>query len=272
MGSPDGYRAKTKTHLNEFEDKALTEEELAAVWDALRVDSPNNPWPRLEAVRVRNAIMFLVLYETGIRRGELGNIRVSDVNFRTHTLKIRRRQNSKSDPRTRQPNVKTRERGLPISEELSGHIEAYVLNERRCNRAARKHDILFVSHQGATLGHPLAMDSINYVFRCLQATVPALSGIHPHRLRHHANYEITLTIDEKYKGRPPEERQKADQQIRSQIMGWSPTGTQQARYNKRYTQEKVEEATSNRNEKFSSDERRRVLNTFLDNQPSGEGK
>lgn len=263
-------RAKTKTHLNEFKDKALTEEELLAVWDALRVDSPNNPWPRSEAVRLRNAIMFLVLYETGIRRGELGNIRIGDVDFRTYSLKIRRRQNSLSDPRARQPNVKTRERTIPLTEGLCRHLEEYVGNHRRCNVVARRHDILFVSHQGSTLGQPLAVDSINYVFRCLQKAVPGLSDIHPHRLRHHANYELSQIIDEQFKGRPPEERQKADEQLRAQMMGWSPTGTQQARYNQRYIQEKVHEATRNRNAKFSSEERRNVLNRIFDDKPLGE--
>ena len=265
-------RVKTRTHLNEFEDKAMTEEEESLVWDAIEPNSRNNPWPRSEVVRVRNAIMFLVLYETGIRRGELGNIRIDDIDFRTRILKIRRRQNSRSDPRVRQPNVKTRERSLPLSEDLSAQIEDYVATHRRCNKVARsQHDILFVSHQGKSLGQPLAVDSVNYVFRSLKKSIPALSDMHPHRLRHHANYILSVTLDETLKHLPPEERQRADEQIRSQMMGWSATGSQQGRYNKRYVQQMVREATERRNEKFSSIANKKRLEA-LSGKNSGEAK
>jgi integrase len=265
-------RVRTRTHLNELEDKAMTEEEEFFVWDALDPNSPNNPWPRSEAVRVRNAIMFLVLYETGIRRGELGNVRIDDIDFRTRTLKIRRRQNSRSDPRVRQPNVKTRERSIPLSEDLSAQIEDYIATHRRCNKVARsQHNILFVSHQGKSMGQPLAVDSVNYVFRSLKKSIPALSEMHPHRLRHHANYLLSVTLDEAFKDLPLEERQKVDEQLRSQMFGWSSTGSQQGRYNKRYIQQMVREAMEKRNEKFSSVANKARLKRMTGNN-SGEFK
>jgi len=263
-------RVKQKTHLNDFEDKALTEEEEATVLDALDPDSPSNPWSRSEAVRWRNAVMFLVLKETGIRRGELANIRIPDIDFRSRYLHVKRRHHSKSDPRVAQPNVKTRERKIALSEALCGAIEDYVNTHRRCNKVARQHDILFVSHQGKTLGRPIALVTINYVFRCLQKAAPALSGLHPHRLRHHANYDFSRALDEAYAGKSAEERQKADEQLRSKKFGWSPTGTEQTRYNQRYIQEKVDEATDLRNAKFTSVEQKELLHKLSKQQSGGE--
>jgi integrase len=257
-------KPKVRSYLNELEDKALTPEELDAIKDVIQVDSPKNVWKGSETQRLRNLIMYYILFETGIRRGELANLRVSDIEFAKRALKIRRRQHSKSDPRVEQPNVKTRERTIPLSEGLISAIYAYLVEHRNKSNKARLHDILFVSHHPRNEGQPLSLSAINKVFQTLQERVPALSNLHPHRLRHHANYELSLVLDEKFKNMSSEDKAKMDAQVRSPFMGWSPTGGQQARYNKRFIMEEVEDMQRRREEQFGRKENSDILRKKLD--------
>lgn len=58
------------------------------------------------ALQVRNAAIIALLHYLGIRRGELLNLRVDDINFVTNELRIVRRADNSIDYRVYQPLVK----------------------------------------------------------------------------------------------------------------------------------------------------------------------
>ena len=78
-----------------------------------------------------------------MRRGELLNIRISDLNFRESTVVVLRRADDLSDPRTNQPKVKTRGREIPLSKGLLDKTNAYIMNvNRRLKLSTNRRPIL----------------------------------------------------------------------------------------------------------------------------------
>ncbi|WP_241392779.1 site-specific integrase [Pseudomonas chlororaphis] len=90
--------------------------------------------------------MFSILRITGLRRGELLNLKVEDIDFGMNTIKVGRRPDSKGDARAYQSVAKTRERVIPLIPELADQIYSYVLSHRRKVPGAKKHGYLFVTH------------------------------------------------------------------------------------------------------------------------------
>lgn len=71
----------------------------------LKVTNPQsqeNPWSD-EHSRYRNELIILWLLSCGLRRGELLNIKISDLNFRESTVVVMRRADDIGDPRSNQP-------------------------------------------------------------------------------------------------------------------------------------------------------------------------
>lgn len=60
--------------------------------------APDNPWKDVHS-RYRNALIIEWLLCFGLRRGELLNIRIEDVNFRDGTVTVARRADDPNDPR-----------------------------------------------------------------------------------------------------------------------------------------------------------------------------
>ncbi|WP_374762262.1 tyrosine-type recombinase/integrase [Massilia scottii] len=96
--------------------------------------SPDNPWHGNFA-RERNFLLIQWLEALGIRRGELLGIRISDIDFRNNTVQILRRADDPSDPRRYQPNAKTLDRVLPLSDGLVQMTQNYIINIRRGKKA-----------------------------------------------------------------------------------------------------------------------------------------
>src|SRR5690606_36106760 len=103
------------------DERYLDETVLEAVEQALKPGSECNP-AKDYAVQVRNALMFMVLRLTGLRRGELLSLKVDDIDFAKNTLRVVRRPDSKGDARAQQPVVKTRQRTIPLVPELIARI------------------------------------------------------------------------------------------------------------------------------------------------------
>ncbi|HCF5754432.1 TPA: site-specific integrase, partial [Pseudomonas aeruginosa] len=85
---------------------------------------------------IRNAVMLEILYETGMRVGELLSLKLKDftpARGGDHaTLVIRRNHDDPFDRRLRQPVAKTLGRHIGITEHLSRRIQSY-LRETRAN-------------------------------------------------------------------------------------------------------------------------------------------
>ncbi|MEE3923317.1 site-specific integrase [Pseudomonas viridiflava] len=230
-------RPKTSTKSSiDRDEKHLDDTLLDELEAALKPGSANNP-VREYAVQVRNALMFSILRITGLRRGELLNLMIEDIDFAKNTLRVIRRPDSKEDIRAYQPVAKTRERTFPLMPELVDQIHRYVLNNRNKVPRAKTHGYLFVTHKlGTSQGRPLSNAGFGKFMAALRNIVEGASGIHAHSLRHHWNYSFSKTCEEQ--GITPEREEK----IRSYLMGWSETSGTAATYNRRHIKEQAGKA------------------------------
>ncbi|MEW9030508.1 site-specific integrase [Salmonella enterica] len=213
----------------------LSDEAIHAIEAALKPGSPDNPANDGE-VQLRNALMFFLLKLTGMRRGELLNLRISDINFADNTLAVVRRPDSSLDTRKHQPTAKTRSRRIRIAPALVERIANYVKDVRRNVPGARRHDYLFVTHKaGPTQGAPLSIGAFSKWMGQI-SDIAENAGFHAHALRHNWNYQFSRLAEEK--GMSSEEEEK----IRSYWMGWSETSGTAGTYNRRHTKEKAQQA------------------------------
>jgi integrase len=228
-------RKPTKSSPNR-DEKYLDDTVLDSLEKALKPGTENNP-AKEYAVQVRNALMFSILRVTGLRRGELLNLKVEDIDFAKNTLKVVRRPDSKDDVRAFQPVAKTRERTIPLIPELINRIYEYVLEHRNKTSGAKKHGYLFVTHkEGTSLGQPISNTAFGKFMADLKRITDNHNGIHAHALRHHWNYSFSKACESK--GVTPEREEK----IRSYLMGWSETSGTAATYNRRHIKEQANEA------------------------------
>lgn len=184
--------------------------ELLRVIDPQSID---NPWSS-EFHRDRNRLLILWGIGTGLRRGELLGLRIKALNFRSNMADIVRRQDDASDPRRLQPNTKTRERSIGISDELAYMTHEHIVRHRSKLRAARKHDFLFVADDGA----PLSLSSVTKIFRGLRLHHPQLGDdLSCHVLRHSWNEDFSEIADRAKLSTEDERR------ARNHAMGWSET-------------------------------------------------
>lgn len=212
--------------------RALDDAAQERLWQIIDVNSPVNPWKGQHA-RVRNELIERWFMGLGVRRGELLGVKVTDVNFRSNEVFIARRADDPSDPRLHQPNTKTNDRLLPMSDDLARRTREYIVEERRSYPAARKHAFLFVANGGA----PLSLRGLNKIFSVLSAKHPELHGVFPHLFRHTNNYNFSKLADEQ--GMDPEREKKT----RSQLMGWSETSGTAEIYTRREIERKAHDAS-----------------------------
>lgn len=217
-------------------DVHLDEAVLDALEEIMKPGSEANPVDNF-GLQVRNALMFAILRLTGIRRGELLNLKIDDFDFAKNTMKIVRRADSTGDPRTYQPLAKTRERTFPLIPEFMDRIHQYISKYRNKVPGARKHGYLFVTHRpGKTLGWPLSGSGFGNFIATLSSLADDFSNLHTHALRHHWNYTFSKQCDEK--GTAPEREEK----LRSYLMGWGETSKTASIYNKRHIKEEAGKA------------------------------
>lgn len=213
----------------------LSDEVIQVIEAALKPESDDNP-AKDAGVQLRNALMFFVLKLTGVRRGELLSLRVSDINFGDNTMAVLRRPDSNLDTRRNQPTAKTLPRRLRIAPALIERIGDYVKDVRSKVPGARRHDYLFVTHKaGPTQGAPMSIGAFSKWMGRIADIVDG-AGFHAHALRHNWNYQFSRLAEEK--GMSPEEEEKT----RSYWMGWSETSGTAGIYNGRHTKEKAQQA------------------------------
>lgn len=191
------------------------------------------PWRNRHAA-CRNQLILRWFIDLGIRRGELLNVRISDINFRQNTVRIARRADSADDPRAHQPLVKTQARELPMGDGLADATYAYVMDLRGDQGQAREHDYLFVA--GGT-GQPLSHSAVNKLFddmRRFDSRMP--QGLTPHVIRHCWNDRFSRQMEESAVDAELEKR------IRSTLMGWSMTSETAATYTRRHVRKKASSA------------------------------
>lgn len=214
--------------------EGLPEETANRLLRVTAKDSPENPWTG-EFTKCRNELVFRWLHAFGLRRGELLNVKVSDIDFRKETVTIVRRADAPEDPRNEQPTVKTRDRVLPIPPYLCRMTHDYVVQARRHLVGARRHAFLIVADK---TGAPLSLSALNKCFAFLRTHVPDLpDDLSPHVLRHTWNDNFSEAMDRTKTPEPDE------QKMRSFLMGWSETSGTAANYTRRHVRQKAREVS-----------------------------
>ena len=232
-------RRPVKKNRNAVRDeKGLDEEQIALVFELFRPDSELNPFTD-KSVRIRNRLIFLMLYHLGLRGGELLNIRIRDIDFGKNQLVVVRRADEKDDPRTNQPLVKTLDRRLPMKDTLVQEIHHYILNGRKNIPNSNKNDFLFVTHKsGPTQGQPLSKSGYKKVIEIVRTASPALFNFTGHQLRHSWNEAFSNQMDAMNESPNQEQQEK----MRSYLMGWKEGSGTATHYNKRFVRKKANEA------------------------------
>lgn len=220
--------------------KSLEVDNVSELFKCLEPSNENNPYD--ENSRVRNQLILLVLYETGMRGGELLNLRITDFNSKKKFLRITRRVNTPEDPRIIQPLVKTLERDLNISVKLTNSISEYIENDRSFHTKNRKHEYLFVTHKcGPTQGLPLTISAYNKIIRKIREVKilgSVFSTFTGHTMRHTWNHIYNL----KYSGVSDVNKISQLNKIRHVRMGWTVRSNSEQIYNNRYIHEQTTKA------------------------------
>lgn len=189
--------------------------------------------------RMRNIVMIRILYETGMRVGELLSLKLKNHieagGGDSAYIEIERNHHDEIDTRLNQPVAKTVGRKLPISESLETQLETYRDKWRAevpCVGFS-KEDFIFVVHRGGrSQGQALPKTSFDSGILNLKKSFPALKTVHPHLLRHDWNYRFSMKADKE--GIPFEE----ERTLREQLMGWAPGSLMSRIYNLRQIEEK----------------------------------
>jgi len=231
--------AKSNSTLDAKE--GLSEEEFTTLLNLINRKSENNPF-RGEFLKSRNEVIFVWLMKFGLRKGELLNVKISDIDFRKKEVKILRRADDIDDPRSNKPNVKTRSRILAIPDKVMEITEHYILEERHKLSGAKKHDYLIVA---ASSGEPLSLEAIAVMFRRLRKKFPSLpDDFSAHTLRHTWNDNFSKIIDKK---KISEEK---EQQLRNYYMGWREGSQMAENYTKRHVREQANDVLKEMSDVF----------------------
>lgn len=209
--------------------RGWTKDEEAQIMALVNPVGERNPW-RDKFLRERNYLMLGFLLATGVRKGELLGIKISDLNFGEGTVFIARRADDPEDPRTRAPTQKTYDRVLSIGVDLVQQLKDYL--QRRANiTAARKHPYLFVTETGA----PMALNTVDHLFNILRKHLPKIQQLSAHICRHTWNDRFSELFDEKL-------NDAEAKKIRNYLMGWSSTSRSDENYTVRHVEKQAHKA------------------------------
>ncbi|WP_214649405.1 tyrosine-type recombinase/integrase [Pectobacterium carotovorum] len=225
----DGYR-------DYIPEKSLTKAQQDILFNVVSVRSALNPFS--PAVQTRNRLIILLLFSYGVRAGELLNLRISDIDFACSSITIQRRANDKSDPRVKQPLVKTRGRVLLSEKAVMSELYNYIQQDRLKIRNAKKNDFLFITYKkGDTEGNPLSMSAYRKIIHTISQCSPELYGVTGHQLRHTWNDHFSSMSDAHGLS------EVREGQCRVYCMGWVPGSEMAMIYNKRHLTKKANETS-----------------------------
>ncbi len=118
-------------------------------------------------IGLRNRSMLEVFYSTGIRAGELQQLKVEDLNLQDGWLTVRAGKGAK-------------DRVVPMGKAASHFLMLYLEKTRPKLIRDKKHSIVFVNQYGGRLSH----ESINRIVQTSAKTAGIKRKVTPHALRH----------------------------------------------------------------------------------------
>lgn len=215
-------------------DHAIPPHVFVRLLEIIRPSSPNNPFTQRN--RLRNYLIVTLLLDTGIRRGALAKLKVSDLRSDRSgaSIWIYQQRDDPSDPRPERPNQKTEKPHLSdVEATVMDALLFYIERDRSLISGSDQTDFVFVSNNNArgTQGQPLAAKSINEVFLVLSKALN--HRLHPHLMRHMWN-DI---FDDKSDHQNFTSQQVED--ARKYAMGWTANSSMADIYNDRRTHQKV---------------------------------
>jgi integrase len=190
--------------------------------------------------RFRTVVMLRILYETGMRRGELLALKLKNLSESiggvSACLTIERNHHDEFDSRVLQPVAKTEGRIVPITSDLETQLIEYIAEYRADVPGVGfdDEDFIFVTHRtGRGQGQPLSISNCHQALGSLKEAFPALRELHFHLLRHDWNYRFSKVADAAKMNAPKEA------ELRRILMGWSADSGMAKIYNARHLQEQA---------------------------------
>lgn len=228
-----GHNAN-KTTVN-ITDSVIPDEVFNSLLRIIHPASNLNPF---KSSRVRNFLIVSILMQSGVRRGALGKMKISDCKFHKSydRIAIYRSENDPTDTRIDKPSHKTRKSLEAVIEKaLMMHLQTYINNTRVLFPRSLNHDYIFISEKNSkgTAGNPLSLKSINSILKKLSNSVQF--PLHPHLLR----YKWNEIFDDKAENKNIDRRLIED--MRKTAMGWTQKSSMGSLYNEKQLQKKAAE-------------------------------
>lgn len=229
------------------EYKSFDSDQLHKILKAVDPDNQNRIWTS-DYITYRNEIIIYLFLYLGCRKGELLNLKITDITSPqdgTSYLTIMRNPHDGSDSRLYQPLVKTRSRSIAVNQNLKKKLETYILNYRSAIPNAELTDFLILSNKG----QPLSINALDKIFSEISKAVQF--NVHAHAFRHTWNDKFS----EKSQilvatGKTTESQVEND---RAYLMGWIPNSQSARRYSRRAENKRAMEVGLSIQEKFEDE-------------------
>lgn len=209
------------SRLNGSSDRTLKE---FVLWYSLC--DPHKIWPKNEARAIRNHLIICLFLATGMRGGELMQLKFEDVVRRLTSFDVKNRRHDPDDPRKLQPQAKTLDRRLKVSDVVWDVYERWSEHHAdiswRCGEES-PFIIINVARDPKFYGRPMTTKGVDNVIKEAFefAELPPLSK---HKLRHARVQDLAQLAVEK--GWTDEEWRKAA----TYLFGWSDTSSMPSHY------------------------------------------
>lgn len=193
----------------------FSDEKYFELLDIIKPSNDNNPF----SSKIRNELIIKILIDTGVRRGAVAKLKISDVfNDKEPRIRVTKTPDDVTDPRRNRPSQKTKPHVSPLSPDLASRLEYYIKEIRSHIPNTDTHEFVFVTEKNCrgTIGKPLALRNYNSIFKKLSNILGV--EVTPHTLRYKWNEVFDVNIDSLAKELNLDSQTKED--IRKYAMGW----------------------------------------------------
>ncbi|WP_462146194.1 tyrosine-type recombinase/integrase [Pseudoalteromonas gelatinilytica] len=183
-------KGKGKNVLSKSKAIDIPVETVEEFLSVAHFEHKENPFETMD-IKFRNYLMFHLLEQTGMRRGELLSLQITHMTLQgsDKAIWISRTHDDVNDSRVNQAVTKTKERKIRISQETADLVNKYIMEYRSKIPKANNHAYLFVTHKKcSTQGNPVSTSTFdNTIVPTLKKVKAKFEVIHPHFFRHYWN-------------------------------------------------------------------------------------